>query len=221
MSTCNFTQVIQQQECIGDSLTKINNNFSNLDDNLCSTISNIQSLSANLNASLSAVQAATAFAVPIGTIIQYVAATAPTGWLICNGNVVPDGVGTVQGQTANFANLRTVLGATYGAVGTLPDLRGVFVRGLDQGRGQDPGRGLGSYQADTIQNITGQFRLQGTQAAEVANGAFAHISSGGQHGGGHSNNPWNPLIDFNAARVARTAAETRPKNVALVYCIKY
>lgn len=222
MSTCNFTQVIQQQECIGDSLTKINTNFSNLDDSLCSTISNVAALSANLNASLSAVQQATSLVVPVGTIIQYAAATAPTGWLTCNGVVVPNGVGTVQGQTANFTNLRTVLGATYGAAGKVPDLRGVFVRGLDQGRGLDPGRGLGSYQVDTIQNITGQFRLGGTENINVVNGAFANFGAGGGPGGGHSGGtPWNPLVDFNAARVARASAETRPKNVALLYCIKY
>jgi hypothetical protein len=35
MSTCNFTQLIAASECIGDSLAKINNNFSNLDNALC------------------------------------------------------------------------------------------------------------------------------------------------------------------------------------------
>ena len=217
MSTCNFTQVIQQQECIGDSLVKINNNFGSLDDNLCNTISNIQSLSANLNASLSAVQAATAFAVPIGTVIAHVQTTAPTGWLICNGVTVPNGVGTVQGQTANFSSLFSVLDD-----GVIPDLRGVFIRGLDQGRGQDPGRSHKSYQVDALQNIYGQFRLGGTENINVVNGAFANFGSGGGPGGGHNGGtPWNPLVDFNAARVARVAGETRPRNVALVYCIKY
>jgi microcystin-dependent protein len=229
MSTCNFTQVIQQQECIGDSLTKINTNFSNLDDNLCSTISNVATLSANLNASLSAVQQVTALVVPIGTIIQYAAATAPAGWLICNGVVVPNGVGTVQGQTANFANLRAVLGTTYGAAGTLPDLRGVFVRGLDQGKGLDSGRGLGSYQADRYPNHyhgVGELGSTGNDGwfirrawSGVGTWLTKAIDGAGSISATYTVN--RASGDTGTTNQINDGTETRPKNVALVYCIKY
>ena len=36
MSTCNLTQTISENECIGDSLVKINTNFGNLDTSICS-----------------------------------------------------------------------------------------------------------------------------------------------------------------------------------------
>ena len=39
----------------------------------------------------------------------------------------------------------------------IPDYRGVFIRGLDSGRGLDNGRVLGSYQMDADQRITGTF----------------------------------------------------------------
>lgn len=44
MAICNSTQIIAPTECIGDSLVKINNNFSNLDSNICSLHSNLYSL---------------------------------------------------------------------------------------------------------------------------------------------------------------------------------
>ena len=53
----------------------------------------------------------------------------PTGWLVCDGSVVPNGSGTVQGVTADFSDLYTLLGTTYGTAGTLPDLQGSFIRG--------------------------------------------------------------------------------------------
>lgn len=58
---------------------------------------------------------------------------APAGWLICNG-------------AAFDRNVFPRLAWAYPA-GLLPDLRGVFIRGWDAGRGLDPNRGLGDLQA--------------------------------------------------------------------------
>jgi len=68
---------------------------------------------------------------PRGIISPYAAATAPAGWLICNGDTLPNGSGTVQGQTLNFASLYALLGSTYGSAGKLPDLRGRVIAGID------------------------------------------------------------------------------------------
>jgi hypothetical protein len=38
-----------------------------------------------------------------GTVRSWSGATVPKGWLLCNGNTIPNGVGTVQGITANFS----------------------------------------------------------------------------------------------------------------------
>lgn len=72
-----------------------------------------------------------ALLVPTGSIQAYAGDTTPTGWLICNGDTVPNGTGTVQGFTANFAALYAVLGSTYGSAGALPDLRGRTIAGVD------------------------------------------------------------------------------------------
>lgn len=68
-------------------------------------------------------------AIPPGLVCPFAAISAPLGWLECNGNIVPNGVGTCQGKTYNFGPLYSVLGSTYGSPGKLPDLRGHFVRG--------------------------------------------------------------------------------------------
>jgi microcystin-dependent protein len=85
--------------------------------------------------------------VPTGTIMPYPATTLPAGWVLCNG--------ALYGRTAldlsPEPNLFAVIGTTYGAGDGLttfavPDLRGMFIRGLDSGRGIDPLRTLGSQQ---------------------------------------------------------------------------
>ena len=80
--------------------------------------------------------------IPPGVVESYAGATAPEGWLICDGSAV---------SRTTYKELFDVLGTTYGAgdgstTFELPDCRGEFVRGLDGGRGVDSGRTLGSAQ---------------------------------------------------------------------------
>ncbi|ECH4667691.1 shufflon system plasmid conjugative transfer pilus tip adhesin PilV [Salmonella enterica] len=72
---------------------------------------------------------------PTGSPIPWPTATPPSGYLLCNG------------QSFNTA-AHPKLASVYPS-GTLPDLRGVFIRGLDNGRGYDSGRTILSYQADS------------------------------------------------------------------------
>jgi hypothetical protein len=58
--------------------------------------------------------------VPVGTITAYAGATAPDGWLLANGDVVPNGSGTVQSKTYDFAALYAIVGSQYGTAGTIP-----------------------------------------------------------------------------------------------------
>jgi len=85
---------------------------------------------------------------PAGVIVPYPAQTIPSGWLLCNGLLY----GRTNANPNPQPNLFSVIGTTYGVGDSLtnfavPDLRGVFVRGLDNGRGIDPLRALGSQQA--------------------------------------------------------------------------
>lgn len=66
---------------------------------------------------------------PVGSILMWPTATAPEGWVICNGDAVANGSGTIQGVTADFSALYAITGAA------LPDLRGRAVIGAGQGAG--------------------------------------------------------------------------------------
>lgn len=61
MSTCNYTQPIFETECIGDSLPKINANFSNLNTGLCNVVATSNTQIPSLTSLKQQVQASTLF----------------------------------------------------------------------------------------------------------------------------------------------------------------
>jgi len=87
--------------------------------------------------------------IPVGAVMSFARRTAPAGWLVCNGDIVPNGEDTIQGIKANFELLYAAVGSSFGSLGKLPDLRGEFVRGWDDGREVDKGRPFGSKQKGT------------------------------------------------------------------------
>lgn len=138
--------------------------------------------------------------IPTGTVIAFAASTAPTGYLKANGALI---------SRTTYASLFAVIGTTFGAgdgstTFALPDLRGYFPRGWDDGRGVDTGRVFGSGQEDIFKSHT----HNSEKAIGVSTGTSytAHGSSGNYNGG--------PLVSTGGT-------ETRPKNIALLYCIKY
>ena len=161
--------------------------------------------------------------IPSGTVIHFAGQTAPAGWLKANGAAVS--------RTA-YAALFAAIGTTYGAgdgrsTFNLPDLRGEFIRGWDDGRGIDRGRALGSAQGDAIRNITGSIDTgshNGQQLFDEATATGALAISRKQwkkwtgDSGDGGNNP--AAFDFDASRVVPTASENRPRNIALLACIK-
>jgi microcystin-dependent protein len=105
---------------------------------------NVVTLS-QVNALFQPVVAAGQLAQP-GDIKFNAGSATPAGWLLANGAAV---------SRTTYAALFAAIGAIYGAgdgstTFNLPDGRGLAIRGLDNGRGIDPGRALGSYQADDI-----------------------------------------------------------------------
>ncbi|HGD8525307.1 TPA: phage tail protein, partial [Escherichia coli] len=97
-------------------------------------------------------------ALPVGVPVPWPSATPPTGWLKCNG-------------AAFSAEEYPELAKAY-PTNKLPDLRGEFIRGWDDGRGVDSGRALLSAQSDTLQNITGSFLDMTTGPNNNTVGAF-------------------------------------------------
>lgn len=140
-----------------------------------------------------------------GDVSFFAMAAVPDGWLKCNGAPL---------SRATYAALFSAIGTTYGAgdgvtTFNLPDLRGEFLRALDDGRGVDAGRGLGSLQMD-------------------ANKSHTHGVDVWDGGGAAANNKVAPQTNASSVRQASAQAtaadggtEARPRNVAMVACMKY
>lgn len=149
----------------------------------------------------------------VGFVLPYYGETAPPGTLACDGSEI---------SRAAYDELFAVLGTKAGAgdgVSTfnLPDLRGDFIRGL----GGDNAGELGVEQGDAIKNITGTLScVSDGSGSGSASGAFyaqAIIENRYTQGQNGFNMNWM----FDASRVVSTAAENRPVNVALLWCIIY
>jgi microcystin-dependent protein len=141
--------------------------------------------------------------VPAGTIHTFAGPVAniPPGYLLANGASVSKTV---------YADLYAAIGDTYGAGSSnfnLPDLRGEFLRGLDNSRGIDSGRTLGSAQADELKS---HFHTiwRGNNTATVLNSS--------------ADSTFGPNTGDTAVQTANTGgSETRPRNIAMNFIIKF
>ena len=134
--------------------------------------------------------------IPAGMVQAYAGSAAPTGWLKCNGAAV---------SRTTYATLFAAIGTTYGSgdgssTFNVPELRGEFVRGWDDSRGIDSGRTLGSFQLDEFKSHTHDFE-----------------GVAGSSGSGSSSRNSQPTT---LTTQATGGDETRPRNIALLYCIK-
>ena len=164
--------------------------------------------------------------VPTGAVFHFAASTAPTGYLKANGDTIPNGTGTVQGITADFSALYAILGSTYGAAGRLPDLRGEFIRGWTDGKvGIDTQTTFGRSQGFAVQNVTGEVWTAADGNAggfTDASGAFSVSNADNILAAGGATGPYYRTLSFSlSGGGAQTATETRPRNIALLACIKY
>ncbi len=139
-------------------------------------------------------------------------------------STVPEGCLSMNGQ--RFDKSRYPKLALKYPSGTLPDMRGEFIRGLDNGRGVDAGRGLLSNQGDAIRNITGEFSdfmyqdeqsLSGTLTATGAIYRDLNIRDISATAAPSKILPQGDKIKFDASRVVPTANENRPRNIAYHY----
>lgn len=159
---------------------------------------------------------------PPGAVQAFARNTPPTGWLRANGAAV-----SRTTYAALFAAIGTAFGVGDGSTTfNLPDMRGEFIRGLDDGRGVDAGRAFGSAQGHAIQahnhylptstaNTGSAYGVDDTtwKLGEVnfnaASGYDATTYPDPRYSAGSSN-----------GSIGTFASETRPRNVALLYCIK-
>jgi microcystin-dependent protein len=170
-----------------------------------------------------ALQTQISTAAPVGAVSAFAMATAPTGWLKANGAAVSRTV-----YSALFSAIGTTFGAGNGSsTFNLPDLRGEFVRGWDDGRGVDSGRTFGSSQLDQMQQLTGTLSRVGSNRVMFSGGSGVFGTPSGNDAalsaGSGANTGLNGNVTFDSASSpgARTGAETRPRNRALLFCIKF
>lgn len=139
---------------------------------------------------------------PAGAVVPFYRASVPTGWLHCNGQVV---------SRTTYYTLWSVMGFPNSGNGSttfnVPDLRGEFVRGLDGGRGVDVNRNLGSFQNDAFESHTHTWNYGQEQDDKGYGGSYNEFT----FKPGSVSGPIGYTGDN----------ETRPRNIALMYCIKY
>ncbi|HBB6596297.1 TPA: phage tail protein [Escherichia coli] len=146
-------------------------------------------------------------ALPVGVPVPWPSATPPTGWLKCNG-------------AAFSAEEYPELAKVY-PTNKLPDLRGEFIRGWDDGRGVDVGRQLLSSQGDAIRNIEGFADGGIGMSFDAIRGAF--YDAGTRSARMPNNTTTIDKTDdlgFDASRVVPTANENRPRNIAFNYIVR-
>lgn len=167
-----------------------------------------------------------------GTAVNALDASPPTassieelGWMVCDGRTL---------DTHLYPQLFVVLGYLYGGAGDqfkVPDYRGYFMRGVDDGAGRDGDAGtrtdpaggaalnpgVGSVQKDALQTHEHIYKSAPAPAAPSQTGSAAGAPAGQPaltQGG-----PTDSLSPPGGVNVSAT--ETRPKNVAVNYLIKF
>lgn len=154
-----------------------------------------------------------------GAIIPFAHSSIPHGFLRCDGATLNADVDKI------FVDLYQAIGTTWGGSGSssfrIPDLRGEFLRGWDAGRGVDSGRGMASYQGMSYE----------AHRHESYNTNVRGASWWGMHDG-DLDGSWVAtgydkttvrLYDYLSFGTGSPGAgsETRPRNIAIHYCIKY
>ncbi|MEJ1402587.1 MAG: phage tail protein [Candidatus Sedimenticola sp. (ex Thyasira tokunagai)] len=143
--------------------------------------------------------------IPCGGVIAWTSSTPPDDYVECNGSAI---------NRTTYADLFAIIGTLFGAgdgatTFNLPDMRGEFIRGWDHSRGIDAGRALGSNQTDDYKShshsLTASSTAEGTASDIDRNDGVGSLTSRPRS------------ISTNASG----GSETRPRNIAMMFCIKY
>lgn len=144
--------------------------------------------------------------IPTGAVIYVSSSSAPDGYIECSGQELYREI-----YPELFATIGTLYGEGNGTTTfNLPDLRGEFLRGWDNGRGIDVDRTLGSFQEDAFKAHNHTVSILDTVGL-LSGDSTNSWDTGGT--GSHTVRTWNTSTTG--------TTETRPRNIALLACIKY
>ncbi|MCL6230014.1 tail fiber protein [Bartonella bilalgolemii] len=161
---------------------------------------------------------------PAGFIATFAMQDLPSGWLLCNGAVY---------KRKDYPDLFKAIGNQWGKDGDetfkVPDFRGMFLRGFDDGRGLDNKRTFAEMQKDSIKSHTHTCTIEKSGGHKHGFDYYS-IMEGGPNVGAR-----NPAYRTTYRRSATDSAgehthkvslsstgetETRPVNATVVYAIK-
>ncbi|HFV4451618.1 TPA: phage tail protein [Escherichia coli] len=145
-------------------------------------------------------------ALPVGVPVPWPSATPPTGWLKCNG-------------AAFSSEMYPNLAKAY-PTNKLPDLRGEFIRGWDDGRGVDAGRGILSMQGwltgSHYHNIRSWDAWDNTVLVPNDKGGDSLLSTDNAVRQGAINGRFTSQYRTESSE----GNETRPRNIAFNYIVR-
>jgi microcystin-dependent protein len=154
-------------------------------------------------------------AIPAGAVMPFAMNSAPSGWLAADGSAV---------SRTTYSALWTALGTTSSPYGqgdgsttfNLPDLRGYFVRGSGTNSDGTASGAFGAKQADALKSHTHPYSdYYERSAVSYANGLDGSATRLGVNGFS------NTGLSTPRTTSATGDTETRPKNIAMLYCIKF
>lgn len=185
--------------------------------------------------------------VPVGTIVTFAGPKSkiPEGWALCDG-------AQKDGSSNDWKQLYEAIGNAWGGSGTtfyLPDLRGMFLRGVNDGRtdgykdpeansraalksGGNSGDAVGAVQGESFKshahsgttNNDGAHSHSWTsnnQASEDGDGAVAWNNTDGEHYDNSTYTLTGGTHSHSFNTNASGGSETRPTNAGIYYIIKY
>jgi len=184
--------------------------------------------------------------VPVSTVQSFARSTAPTGWLAANGDTIGSAASNATNASADYSALFTVLwdnwtntdlpiltsggsASTRGADAAtdfaankrlpLPDLRGIFVRGSGSQTigGIAYNKTFAAKEGDAFQ---GHYHTLTNGSSIWRNTGGGALAGAGVSSASASITVDAPTTDGTSG-TPRTATETRPANIALLYCIKF
>lgn len=153
---------------------------------------------------------------PTGSIIMYGGASAPTGWVLCDGT-------SYDKTNATYTALFNIIGATFGGSGNnfnVPDMRGIYPKGAgttNRAAGKDAN---GNYYAETLGAYVTD-KMQGHKHTTYYGlyTTYAAANAGVPTASGTGIDTTTPIADGSNG-TPRTGLTTEPQHVGLNYIIK-